>query len=191
MKGVNIFLAEGFEDVEALATRDILVRGGVDVKLVAIGGEPFVVSAHGAAVGVDEMLCDIEDDGECSAADVMIFPGGLPGSKNLGECRELIGMMNRHYAAGGSVAAICAAPKFVLSQLDGIEKAQFTCYDGCEDTLVGKGASFLRKPSVTSGRIITGRGPGHAVDFGLAILSQIKGEKSAAKVAADFTLQCD
>jgi len=191
MKGVNIFLAEGFEDIEALATRDVLLRGGVNVNLISITDEPFVVSARGLTVSVDDMLCDIEPDGKCSAEDVMIFPGGLPGSKNLGDCKELISLMNAHYTAGGTVAAICAAPKFVFGQLKGIETAEFTCYDGCEDTLIAKGAKFLRKPAVTCGRIITGRGPGHAIDFALAILRHIKGEKVAAEVATGLTLKCD
>lgn len=191
MKGVNIFLANGFEDMEALGTRDVLVRGGVDVNLISITDEPFVVSSHGVTVGVDDMLCDIEPDGKCGPSDVMIFPGGMPGSKSLGECRRLIDLMNEHYAAGGSVAAICAAPKFVLGQLKGIENAEFTCFDGCEAPLIEMGAGFLRKPAVTCGRIITGRSAGYAIDFGLAILRHIKGEKAAADVAAALKLACD
>lgn len=191
MKGVNIFMADGFEDVEALGTRDVLVRGQVDVNLISITDEPFVVSSHGVTVGTDDMLCDIEPDGGCGPQDVMIFPGGMPGSKNLGACGRLIELMNAHYAAGGSVAAICAAPKFVLGQLKGIENAEVTCFDGCEDLLVEKGAKWVRKPAVVSGRIITGRSAGYALDFGLAILRHIKGEKAAAEVAAALTLKCD
>jgi len=191
MKGVNIFLADGFEEIEALATRDVLIRGGIDVNLISIMEEPFVVSAHGVSMDPDEFFCCYEPDGRCSSEDVMIFPGGMPGSVRLGNCKRLIALMNEHYKAGGSVAAICAAPKFVLGQLEGIENAEFTCYDGCETELVEKGAKFLRKPAVTCGRIITGRGPGHAIDFGLAILKHIKGEKAAAEVAAALTLECD
>ena len=121
----------------------------------------------------------------------MIFPGGMPGSKNLGECTKLIDAMNDHYQNGGSVAAICAAPKFVFGQLKGIEKAQFTCFDGCEEPLIAMRAQFLRKPAVTCGRIITGRGSGHSIDFGFAILKQIKGEESVAKVRGGMILQVD
>ena len=122
MKGVNIFLADGFEDVEALATNDVLRRGGVGTRLISISGEPFVQSSHGVTVSAEEMLQDIDSDhdGTC-AEDIMIFPGGMPGSTNLAQCGRLIEMMNAHYAAGGSLAAICAAPGLVLSQLDGIE----------------------------------------------------------------------
>lgn len=184
-------MANGFEDVEALGTRDVLVRGGLDVNLISITDEPFVVSSHGVTVGVDDMLCDIEPDGECGSEDIMIFPGGMPGSKSLGECQKLIKLMNEHYTSGGSVAAICAAPMFVLGQLAGIEKAEVTCFDGCEAPLIEKGSKWVRKPAVVSGRIITGRSAGYALDFGLAILRHIKGEKAAAEVAAALMLKCD
>lgn len=188
MKGVNIFLADGFEEVEALATRDVLVRGGVDVKLVGINAAAFVVSSHKVKVGVDLTLEDIDTSMSAEASDVMIFPGGMPGSKNLGECRRLVEMMNEHYRQGGAVAAICAAPSFVLGQLDGMQSATFTCYDSCEDNLVEMGAKFVRRPAVTCGRIITGRGPGHSIDFGLAILRYLKGDAAADYVADGMIL---
>ena len=191
MKGVNIFLADGFEDIEALATRDVLIRGGVEVQTVSIGEDPFVVSSHGLMVGVDTFIEDLDDTTGTGAGDVMIFPGGMPGSKNLAACKPLIRMMNRHYAEGGSVAAICAAPGFVLSQLKGIEEAVFTCYDGCDAQTTATGAVFVRKPAVTSGRIITGRGPGHTMDFALEVLKKIKGDEVAAKVAAGMILTCE
>lgn len=189
-----MFLADGFEDIEALGTRDVLLRGGVEVTLVGINFEPFAISSHGLTVGVDDFLEDILDSDTCEGAsekDFMIFPGGMPGAKNLGECEALVTLMNKHYAQGGSVAAICAAPAQVLGHLDGIEKAEFTCYDGCESDLVARGAKFVRKPSVTCGRIITGRGPGHTMDFALAVLRAIKGPQAADAVASAMTLKCD
>ncbi len=194
MKGVYIFLADGFEDIEALATRDILKRGDVEVKTVSITGSTAVTSARTLTVIADMTLTELlkMDTGkDCSVQDILIFPGGMPGSRNLGACSELIGLMNRHYSQGGSVAAICAAPKFVLGQLKGIEQATFTCFDGCQDLLQSMGASFVKKPAVTCGRIITGRGPGHAVDFGLEILKKIRGSETALGVAAAVTLPCE
>jgi len=194
MIGVNIFLAEGFEELEAVATRDVLSRGGVDVKLVSITEDPFVVSARGLMMGVDAILEDLvrfgDSDDKITRYDVMIFPGGLPGAENLAADKQLISLMNDHYSLGGTVAAICASPKFVLSKLDGISQAEFTCYDGCEDTLEVMGAKFLPRPAVTSGRIITGRGPGHAVDFGLEILRYLKGDEVASSVSDDMILEC-
>jgi len=195
MKGIYMFMADGFEDVEALGTRDVLVRGGVDVVLVGIAEKPYVTSARGAVVKVDTTLGTLLSHGlskkKACQQDVMIFPGGMPGAKYLGECKPLVELMNDHYEEGGSVAAICAAPAQVLSQLKGIEKAEFTCYDTCEEKLVAMGARFLRQPTVTCGRIITGRGPGHALDFGLAILKHVKGSETAYSVASDMILVCD
>lgn len=183
MKGVRIFLADGFEDVEALAVCDILRRGGVDVKLTAITDAPSVKSSHGVCVMPDEHLSglDCSEAGTC-AEDAMIFPGGMPGSSSLASCGELISMMKSHYMAGGTVAAICAAPGLVLSQLDGLEGVEFTCFDGFEAHLQAKGAVFTPKPAVVCGRIITGRSAGHAPAFGLAILDRLRGAEVAAEV---------
>lgn len=183
MKGVYIFLADGFEDVEALATNDVLRRGGVDTTLVALTDDPFVESSHGVTLGADAFLPEIDTDhAGTTAADVMIFPGGMPGSKNLAACTPLIGLMRAHYAAGGTVAAICAAPGLVLSQLDGLEGVEFTCFEGFEDALLAKGAVYQPQPAVRCGRIVTGRSAGHAVSFGLEILRGIKGDETAAQV---------
>ena len=183
MKGVYIFLADGFEDVEALATNDVLRRGGVDTTLVALTDDPFVESSHGVTLGADAFLPEIDTDhAGTTAADVMIFPGGMPGSKNLAACTPLIELMRAHYAAGGTVAAICAAPGLVLSQLDGLEGVEFTCFEGFEDALLAKGAVYQPQPAVRCGRIVTGRSAGHAVSFGLEILRGIKGDETAAQV---------
>lgn len=191
MKGVNIFLADGFEDVEALATNDVLRRGGVHVNLISVSDDPFVVSSHGVTVGVECSINDIDMDHKGTGpGDVMIFPGGMPGTRNLAACKPLVKAMKEHYAAGGTLAAICAAPGLVLGQLkeelDGIE---FTCFDGFEEYAMTYGAVFTPKPAVTCGRIITGRSAGHAISFGLAILERVKGPEEAAKV--DYAMHLD
>jgi len=183
MKGVNIFLAEGFEDIEALAANDVLRRGGIRTRLITISEEPFVVSSHGVMIGVDEFFSEMPVSHEgTNQNDVMIFPGGMPGTKNLAACRPLVKAMKDHYASGGTVAAICAAPGLMLGQLDDWEGKIFTCYDGFEDKPSAKGALFVPKPAVTDGRIITGRGPAYAVEFGLEILKYLKGDSAAEEV---------
>ena len=183
MKGVFIFLADGFEDVEALATNDVLRRGGVDTTLVALTDDPFVESSHGITVAADTFLPELETDhAGTTAGDVMVFPGGMPGSKSLAACTPLISLMREHYAAGGTVAAICAAPGLVLSQLDGLEGVRFTCFEGFQDALVAKGAVFTPAPAVRAGRIVTGRSAGHAVAFALEILRGLKGDAVADQV---------
>ena len=192
MKGVYIFLAEGFEDVEALATADVLRRGGVGVELVSITDDPFVVSSHRVAVGVDQSFDFFAlniDRGGTDERDVMIFPGGMPGTMNLASCDMLMEMMQEHYDDGGTVAAICAAPGLVLGQLDGIASKRVTCFDGFEGILQEAGASFEPRSAITDGRVITGRSAGHAIAFGLEILKKIKGEEKAAEVRHALMLE--
>ena len=191
MKGVTLFLADGFEDMEALATRDVLLRGQVPVQLIAVKDDYFVESSHALQVTADTSWADLlyQEEGTC-AEDVMIFPGGMPGSKNLAEHTELMEIMKKHYELGGTVAAICAAPGLVLSQLgrEVLEGKRVTCFDGFEDALIGQGAVFTGAGTETDGRIITGKGAGHAVGFGLAILAYLKGEACAAQVKAGLML---
>ena len=121
MKGIHIFLADGFEDMEALATRDVLLRGGVPVITVSITDEYLVESSHGLQVTADTSWADLEVmEPGTGADDVMIFPGGMPGSKNLAAHAELMEILQDHWARGGAVAAICAAPGLVVSQLPGL-----------------------------------------------------------------------
>ena len=174
MKGINIFLADGFEDMEALATCDVLRRAGLQVELVSIKSDTAVTSSHGVDIDAEWVLEDMETvTAGVSEADVMIFPGGMPGSKSLASCKKLIQTMKAHYKAGGTLAAICAAPGLVLSQLDDVKGLEFTCFDGFEQPLVDKGAVFTPKPAVRSGRIITGRSAGHAVAFALKIVEAL------------------
>lgn len=192
MKGVSIFLADGFEDVEALATNDVLRRGGVSTNLVAISDDPFVVSSHGITMGVECSIHDIDlsDHKGTDARDVMIFPGGMPGTKNLAACKPLMKAMKAHYAAGGTVAAICAAPGLVLGQLgEELEGVEFTCFDSFEEIPQTYGAKFIPKPAITCGRVITGRSAGHAIAFGLEVLAKVKGDEVAAKVEYAMNLK--
>ena len=191
MKGVVIFLADGFEDMEALATRDVLVRGGIDVRTVSITEDPTVVSSHGVSLWADmtyDEYCDEAGDGPAVREDVMVFPGGMPGSRHLAEHAGLVDRMKRHYAEGGTVAAICAAPGLVLSQLDPLRGVRFTCFEGFQGPMLEKGAVYEPESVVVDGRIITGRGAGHAVNFGLHILSYLKGQAEADRVREGLML---
>jgi 4-methyl-5(b-hydroxyethyl)-thiazole monophosphate biosynthesis len=189
MKGVHVFLADGFEDMEALGTRDVLLRGGIDVRTVSITEEYLVESSHGLAVSVDTNWDDLEvTEPGTGRDDVMIFPGGMPGSRNLAQHAELMEILQDHWARGGCVAAICAAPGLVVSQLPGLEGKKFTCFDGFQDALIAKKAVFTPESTVTDGNLITGRGAGHAVNFGLAILRYLKGDEVAEKVKSGLML---
>ena len=189
MKGIHIFLSDGFEDMEALATRDVLLRGGIPAVTVSISDDYLVESSHGLQVSADTSWRDLEVmEPGTDASDVMIFPGGMPGSRNLAEHKELMEILEDHWSRGGTVAAICAAPGLVVSRLPGLSGRKFTCFDGFEDALIKAGAVYTPEGTVTDGNLITGRGAGWAVEFGLAILSYLKGPEAAAKVKAGLML---
>lgn len=187
MKGAYIFLADGFEDIEALGTLDILRRGGVPSTTVSIHDTPEVTSAHGVTVIAECLLDEFLDEG-ADLEDILVFPGGLPGASNLAECAPLIAFARTHFKHGGPVGAICAAPGLVVSQLPGIDGLKATCYDGFESYLQEKGALCTGEGTVTDGHLITGRGPAFAIEFGLAIVSYLKSPEKAAEVRKGLLL---
>ena len=191
MKGVYIFLADGFEVSEALTTVNMLRRGGVNVKTVSIYDDRIVTSSNRIPVVADMAFGEFKAStsfGPCLPSDMMIFPGGMPGSSNLAAFGKLMDIMQQHYAEGGTVAAICAAPSVVLSLLPDLNGKKMTCYDGFEDALISKGVGYIKEGVVSDGNIITGRGPGWAVEFGLAILAKLKGQDVADKVKTGLML---
>ena len=191
MKGVYIFLADGFEVSEALTTVNMLRRGGVNVKTVSIYDDRIVTSSNRIPVVADMAFGEFRAStsfGPCLPSDVMIFPGGMPGSSNLAAFGKLMDIMQQHYTEGGTLAAICAAPSVVLGLLPDLQGKKMTCYDGFEETLIAKDAEYVKEGVVVDGQIITGRGPGWAVDFGLAILAKLKGQDVADKVKAGLML---
>ena len=108
-----LFLAPGFEEIEAIAVVDILRRGGVDVRTVSVGGGNEVTGAHQVTIRADVSLEQIRpEEAEC-----LIFPGGMPGAQHLSECEKLMTILQHHYDQERTVAAICAAPALVLSHL--------------------------------------------------------------------------
>ena len=188
---VYMFFADGFEETEALAAGDMLHRGGVDFKMVSINGSLGVKSSHGVHVLTDMTFSEFKNSvvlEGTAPTDVMIFPGGLPGSTNLAECKDLMDMMQKHYAEGGCVAAICAAPSVVLGLLPDLKGKKMTCYDGFEPALIEKGVEYTKDGVAVDGNIITGRGAGFAVDFGLAIVAYLKGQDTADNVARSIML---
>lgn len=191
MKGIYIFLADGFEETEALTTIDMLRRGGADVRIVSCTDSKSAVSTHNIHVMADLDFREFLDTAIMEGTtreDFMIFPGGMPGAANLAANEKLMGLMLGHYADGGSVAAICAAPGLILSRLPDIAGKKMTCYDGFGQALEEKGAILSADGSVSDGRIVTGRSAGHTVAFGLRILGHIKGKAAAESVAKSIML---
>lgn len=183
MKKSYIFLAEGFEEMEALAVVDILRRGGVEIETVSIMESLDVVGSHGIKVVADRLLSDVADkDAEC-----MIFPGGLPGAENLGSCKLLLQMTQKQYDNGKFIAAICAAPALVLKHLKVLGMHRVTCYPGFESHLIQY--EHVADGVVVDRNLITGKGPGFALPFGLAILSVLRSRNVAEQVASGMLLQ--
>lgn len=182
MKKSFLFLADGFEETEAIGTLDVLRRGGVEVQTVAVMGKQEVKGAHGVVIKADSMLHDmLKEEGE-----FLIFPGGMPGAQNLSECGELMGYLQGHFSRQGKMAAICAAPALVFGKLPLKKETRMTCYPGFENYLPGM--ALLADGVVVDGNIITGRGPGYSFAFGLAIVEHLCGKEKAGEVAAGMLL---
>lgn len=176
---VYILLGEGFEEAEALVTADVLRRADIPVTLAGIGGD-FVTGSHGITVRADWPVEAIALGG----GDMVVLPGGMGGVSSMehsGTAMDLI----RHAATSGDcwLAAICAAPTLLARA--GLLPAGVpcVCYPGLEDELVKAGAvPQMDRSTVTAGRLITGRGPGSAFDFGLALTDALAGAEAAAQV---------
>lgn len=178
MAKVYEFLANGFEDIEALIPVDVLRRGGVDVVTVAVEEDmPLVTSAHGVPMMADMLLadCDFAD------ADLLLLPGGMPGAQNLFDNKTVCKAVVDQAAAGRRVAAICAAPAVVLGQLGLLEGRKATCYPGFEQML--DGAKYTGELCTVDGPFTTGEGPAAALPFAYELLRQLKGDKVAREVA--------
>lgn len=175
MRTSYLFLAPGFEEIEALATVDILRRAGMDVVIVSVGVSGPVSGAHGVQVVADTDIDAVPDDPD---AEWLIAPGGMPGASNLAACGRLAGMFKAQAARGGNIAAICAAPAVVLAPLGLLDGRNATCYPGFESRC--EGSVMLGHRVVADGNIITANGPSSAVPFALAIV-----EKSLGKGVAD------
>ncbi len=171
---VYIILGTGFEEMEALVPCDLLRRGGVEVRLVGIGGLE-ITGGHGITVKAD---CT-EKEADWSAAELLVLPGGLGGVAAI-EGSDIV--MNALRSHAGPLAAICAAPT-VLAHLGLTDGLQATCYPGMEVQMGN--AQMQAENVVQDGRILTGRAAGAAFPFGLALLELLQGREVANRVAAE------
>ena len=168
---VYFFIAEGFEEIEALCPLDILRRAGIEATTVGIGSRE-IVGAHGITVKCD--MCDAEfcDD----SAEMIFLPGGMPGTLGLKSSETVRKAVLAANERGTYIAAICAAP-MILGELGLLRGKEAICYPGFEDKLIGAKISDSRV--VADGKILTAAGMGVALDFGLLIVKMLKGEKAA------------
>ncbi len=169
---IYLFLANGFEEIEALCPLDLLRRAGLDVTTVGVGGADLIVGAHGIAVQADMPDTMYRD----AKPDMVILPGGMPGSRNLDASRTVDVALRAAHACGGYLAAICAAP-MVLGKRGYLAGKRAVCFPGFEAYLEGAAVADTRV--VRDGRIITAAGMGVALDFGLELVAALKDRQTA------------
>ncbi|MBE6287109.1 MAG: DJ-1/PfpI family protein [Mediterranea massiliensis] len=181
MKKVYVFFADGFEEIEALASVDVLRRAGLEVEMVSVTPDEIVTGAHGVSMFCDVNIvnCDFSD------AELLLLPGGMPGAATLGESEPLRKALLRQAEAGKPLAAICAAP-MVLGKLGLLRGKKATCYPGFEEYL--EGADYTANLVEQDANIITGKGPGAAIPFALAIVELLVGKQMRHELEAGMMI---
>lgn len=174
-----VLMAEGFEEIELTSIADILRRGGITVTIAGLK-DGIITGARGIKIQPDAPLESIRE-----SYDIIILPGGSPGYVNLGNDRRVLELVNKYNNAGKIVAAICGAPS-VLAKAGILSGRKATVFRGMEDDL--KDAKYVDRPVVEDGNIMTSQGPGTAMEFGLAILQRVAGEKKAREVREKLLL---
>lgn len=175
---VYVMLANGFEEIEAIEPVDIMRRAGIEVKTVSITEQLEVLGAHGIAIKADIPISDADPD----AMELLMLPGG-GGHELLDNSNAVHALINHAAVCGKLIAAICAAPS-ILGKKQLLFDKKATCYPGFEGLCYG--AEITGEKAVVDGRIITGRGPGAAAEFGFLLVTLLKGEAAAAKLREDM-----
>ncbi len=175
MKTIFVFLTTGFEEIEALATVDVLRRAELDVKTVSLTGNKQVEGAHRIPVTADVLF----EQADFSTAEVLVVPGG---TIKFNEHEAMKTVLHDFAQKGGKVAAICAAPA-VLGGLGLLNGKNATCYPGYEHYLTGATLQ-TGKAVVVDGNITTGRGPGLTIEFALQLVEELVGKEKRNNVAA-------
>lgn len=177
---IYVFLASGFEEIEAIASVDILRRAGYEVKTVGVGGKT-VKGSHGVEITPDIMDSEvITDDME-----LVLLPGGMPGTLNLEKSPVVQASLDYCIREDKYIAAICAAPS-ILGHRGDLEGKEAICFPGFEDQL--KGARISASPVCVDGKIITGKGPGVTMEFAFKIVEILSGRAFSEKIRA--AMQC-
>lgn len=177
MSRVLVPLAEGFEEIEAVTVVDLLRRAGVEVHTASLDG-PQVAGSHGIKVLADKALDAVMADDY----DMVVLPGGMPGARHLKDDPRIISLLRRHAADGRYVAAICAAPS-VLAHAGLLEERAATSFPGFLGADSAPGIRLRDEPVVVDGKVVTSRGAGTAMEFGLALIGLLEGSDVRRQVA--------
>lgn len=176
MAKIGVFFAEGYEEIEALTVVDLCRRAGIEVVMASVDGSDMVTGSHGIAVRMDDTLSRVDFDG----LDMIVLPGGMPGTKNLEACSGLMEQLDRFYESGKWVAAICAAPS-IFGHRSFLQGRRATSHPTVLQEL--DGAVVTGAQAVADGNVITGQGMGGAIDFGLLIVEKLVSAEEAAEQA--------
>jgi 4-methyl-5(b-hydroxyethyl)-thiazole monophosphate biosynthesis len=176
-KKLFLFLADGFEEVEALTPIDYLRRAVIDVKTVSISGSRTVTSARGVPVIADLLIADIADSG----LDGLVLPGGMPGAANLAANAPLASLLTSANEGGKLLCAICAAPLVVLSAHNALRGRRWTSYSEPEQDNADR-QTWLPDAIVMDGNLITGRAAGAAAKWSMAIIEKLISAEAREKV---------
>lgn len=179
---IYVFFADGFEEIEAFTPIDVLRRAGLNVKLISVGVEEFVSGAHNVTVFCDNLFEDVSFDD----AEMLILPGGMPGAENLSNHIGLRKLILDFNTKDKPIAAICAAP-MVLGKLGLLKNKNVTCYPGFEHFL--EGANPTGKLVEKDGNLITGKGPGAAMEFAFTILEYFCGKEKVMELKEGMIIQ--
>lgn len=179
MKNAYVFLADGFEDVEAITPIDYLRRAGVAVTVVGVYGRK-AVSARAVTVECDRTLSEVVSS---ALPDLVVLPGGAKGSEGLASSAPLKDLVSRMLAEKRLVGAICAAPAVALGGWGFLAGRKYTCFPGRGEDLPVKP---LKSRVVTDGNLITARGPAVSEEFAIELVRVLCGSEAAAKLAADI-----
>ena len=183
MKESFVFLAEGFEEIEALTAIDVMRRAGMPVKTVSITSALQVCGAHGVTVNADVIF----DNTLFKDPAWLVLPGGMPGATNLYNFAPLQGLLRRQVSSpDGRIAAICASPAVVLGRLGLLKGRKATCYPGFEEML--EGAEPDTAPVVTDDKFVLGNGPANSLLWALSIVNEEVGAHKANEVANGMLL---
>lgn len=173
---VYTMLADGFEEVEALAVVDVLKRAELDVQMVSTTGQRLVAGAHNIGVFADIHF----EEADFDKCDMIFLPGGMPGTLNLKNHKGLAEQIESFHKTGKRLAAICAAPS-ILGEMGILEGKRAICFPGFEKTL--KGAELTDEKVVTDGTVFTSKGMGTAIDLGLEIVKYLVSEEKSEELA--------
>jgi 4-methyl-5(b-hydroxyethyl)-thiazole monophosphate biosynthesis len=179
---IYLFLAEGFEEIEAIAPIDIFRRANIQVTTISITDKKSVTGAHGITVMADNIFTEQKFEDNC----FLFLPGGLPGTTNLDNHEGLKSLIQAQAKRGNKMAAICAAPS-ILGKLGILQNEEAICYPGFENQLLQ--ATLSNNDIVSSNNIFTAKAAGAALEFALMIVTDLKGKATADAIRSGMFIK--